>query len=298
MYPSDSTPRRRMQAVPNMSQMIRRRAASPQGVLRNGGAPVLGMPKNGHNVQPVNIPQGGSFPGPRPLGPDTGHNTQPVNLPPPSPNQFLGPGDQRDPRAHLAWWAQNGWNFNAQTGRFHYVGNGQGGQPGGPGGGQPGQGNGGNGGNNGGNGNGNGDNGKPSDQLPLDATFEAQRRAYEDALAAQMGVLGPMREQVGANLGLQGARLDTNQNQDQRSMLESLAGRGAFGGGIQTRDTGNLATNYLRQHQDLANSAAGQYSDIAQRGADAQTQYQQSLAEALLALAQRQAQSQYSVTRH
>jgi hypothetical protein len=132
--------------------------------------------------------------------------------------------------------------------------------------------------------------------MPLDSIFEAQRRAYSDQLARTLGLIGPQREQIGAQEALQSARMNTNEGVEQRRMLESLAGRGAFGGGIQVRDQGLLSTDYLRQRQDLAQGSAQGYAGLAQQESDAQSMYSSQLMEALLQLAQRQAQSQYAVT--
>jgi hypothetical protein len=182
-------------------------------------------------------------------------------------------------------------------------GGGGGGGPGIPGGGGPGP-------TTGGNNTGGGGNPPPTDgglppitdedgiptTLPLDSYFEAQRRQIADALSARLGYINPQREQVGAQQALQEARLNTNEGVDQRRMLEALAGRGAFGGGIQARDQGYLSTDYLRQRQDVAQGSADAYSGLAQQESEAQAQYSSQLMEALMALAQRQAQSQYAVT--
>jgi hypothetical protein len=342
-YPSDSKPRRRKLAVPTLPQMIKRRAASPGGVVRNNGVGLMGKPMvdggvpvrrrvgwNGALVPPGralgltgNLPgqttnqhtlPGGSAPGPvfgnqqepapGPQGGPVGGQPGPVTQI--NPNAFMkdtyeGP---RNPLEHLDWWSQHGWEYNKNTGRFRYVGGGD--QSGGGGGGggiptlpgrPPGQGGGGGTpppGGGGGGGDANGD-GIP-DNLPLDAYFEAQRRQLNDALMARLGYINPQREQVGADRALQEARLSTNEGVDTNRLLEQLASRGAFGGGVQVRDQGYLGTDYLRQRQDLASQVAQAMSGLSQQESEAQSQYSQGLMEALLALAQRQAASQYAVT--
>ena len=351
-YPSDQKPRRRLQAVPSMAQMVRRRAASPNGVVKNGvglmGPPVAqgGVPvrrRPGWGGQATNPAQSGYQPGqgqtyaptlpganpaPKPYAaPNPFQATaQPVYLGPPAtggagqaqapsqpaysgvnPNSLLdvgGPQTQRNPLEHLDWWAAQGWVYNRHTGRFHNINQAvdpsanpgprpdpTGGGPGIPGG-TPGPTTGGQ---TGGGGTTPPPGGTdPATGLPLDAYFEAQRRALNDALMARLGASAPQRELIAAQQGLQTARLGTNEQVDTRHLLESLAGRGAFGGGIQTRDQGYLGTDYLRQRQDLASNVASGYAGLAQGDAEAQAQYSSGLVEALLALAQRQATSQYA----
>lgn len=342
-YPSDNKPRRRKQAVPSLPQMIRRRAASPNGVPKMGvglmGPPVMdgGIPmrrRPGWQGQAQNparsgltgnpVPPGAN-PGPRPQpGPNPFHQP-PGGAPGPvvgPPNQGQRPGysglnpntllpdapgsvTERNPLEHLDWWSAHGWKYNPQTGRFRYVaGQGDAVPPGAnPGGRPPGQGGGtdtgggaggGTGGGTGGGGDANGD-GIP-DNLPLDAYFEAQRRQLNDALMARLGYINPQREQIGADRALQEARLNTNEGVDTNRLLEQLASRGAFGGGVQVRDQGYLGTDYLRQRQDLASQVAQSLSGLSQQESEAQSQYSSGLMEALLALAQRQAASQYAVT--
>lgn len=115
-------------------------------------------------------------------------------------------------------------------------------------------------------------------------------------LASQLSPIAPGREQLLAGQQLQQTRLGTNEGIDQRSLLESLNARGAYGGGIQNRDMGRLGTDYLRQRQDLATTTAGGLSGYAQQEADARATYQRGLQELLLQLAQRQAVSPYAVT--
>lgn len=130
--------------------------------------------------------------------------------------------------------------------------------------------------------------------LPLDPLFEAQRRALEDALAAQLQPLGPARDRILAEQNLQQTRLGTNQGVDQRRLMDLMAARGIVNSGIQARDTGRLATDYLRQYQDLANTTAGQLGEVSTAEAGAQAEYQRGLMELLLALANRSSQDPYA----
>src|SRR5688500_2412524 len=59
-YPSDNKPRRRLQAVPTMSQNIRRRAASP-GQQMQGGAGLLGTPPEAGGVPQRRLPGASSL---------------------------------------------------------------------------------------------------------------------------------------------------------------------------------------------------------------------------------------------
>jgi len=400
-YPSDNQPRRRKQAVPTMSQMIRRRAASPSGI------PKAGVGK----IQPRRMPQGNAwgvkarqqgttrgaqmsqqqrqrrltssnqqyedtfgFPNQQlqeayqraltAWGPDSTETLQwkalldaqtqmyrqgqlgsQTNMPEligggPGP-QYEGGGQpgkdptteaQGNPLDHQRYWAAQGWIYNPRDQRFDFVGDKAleqylqsgipviGGRP------NPEEG-----------GTGNATNGdrtiepwlqdgmtgsspdsslgtsaptssldpvtaptvppaEPSTDLPLDPYYEQQRRLLQDAYTARMGQIAPQREQVLADRTLQEARLGTNEGVDTRRMLESLAGRGAFGGGIQARDQGYLSTDYLRQRQDLATNVANALSQLSMGESEAGLQLNQGLMEALLELANRQAMSEYAVT--
>lgn len=116
-----------------------------------------------------------------------------------------------------------------------------------------------------------------------------------DALSARLAGINPQYGILDANQALQEARLNTNEGVEQRQMLESLAGRGMFGGGVQARDQGLLSTDYTRQRGDLANQLLGQRGQLDLARSEAQGQYSQGLMEALLELAARQAASQYAV---
>ena len=136
----------------------------------------------------------------------------------------------------------------------------------------------------------------PLSGLPLDPTFEAQRRLLDDALAGRLGALAPLRAQIAAQQQLQGTRLDTNEGVDRGRLLDQMAARGIVGSGIQREDTGRLGTDYLRQRQDLANAAAGQYADLSRAEGEYRNEYSTGLSELLLALAGRQLEDPYAVT--
>jgi hypothetical protein len=134
--------------------------------------------------------------------------------------------------------------------------------------------------------------------LPLDPQFEAGRRILEDELAARLGGLGPLRAALQAQGQLQEARLGTNEGIDRSHMMTGLAERGALGGGVQRQDEAHLATDYMRQRQDLANMIAGGLADYANQEADARGGYQRGLMELLLSSANNSAQSPYTPTPH
>jgi hypothetical protein len=285
------------------------------GPATGGGGPQPPQTMPGGGPGPVG--EGGTQPG---KNPNTGAQGNPMEHMrywaskgwtfDPRKNRFVFAGDQAL-QDYLDTGGSNGgrpnpgggWDGPGYQGGPNTGGGGGGGGPGIPGGGGPGP-------TTGGNNTGGGGNPPPTDgglppitdedgiptTLPLDSYFEAQRRQIADALSARLGYINPQREQVGAQQALQEARLNTNEGVDQRRMLEALAGRGAFGGGIQARDQGYLSTDYLRQRQDVAQGSADAYSGLAQQESEAQAQYSSQLMEALMALAQRQAQSQYAVT--
>ena len=134
--------------------------------------------------------------------------------------------------------------------------------------------------------------------LPLDPQFEAVRRVLEDNLARSLSEVQVGQQQVGAQQGLQTARMNTNQGNDQQQLLESMAGRGTLNSSIYGDQTGLLATDYARQHQDLANSIASSYSGLSNQAGDAYATYNQGLAEALLASGQNSANDPNAVTPH
>lgn len=306
----------------------RKRPNQPQGVARGQqpgfqGGPVRQPP--GGAPGPIVGPGGRPNPMPPVQGGPTGGQPGPVvqgGRPGTNPNSLMGV-DGHDPLGHQRYWANQGYLVGGND-RFGFQGDGAlrqylqgiqgpggrpnptpqpqpqpgptGGNPGpvvGPGGAQP------NpttpGGMPGGTpGPQTGPGGQGQAGLPLDPIFEMQRRGFEDQLAQRLGMLNPLREQIGAQQQLQSARFDTNEGVDRNRLLESLNARGAYGGGIQSRDMGMLGTDYLRQRQDLANDTASQYGGIAGQEGDARLQYMQQLQEALLAAAGRASNDPYA----
>ncbi len=133
--------------------------------------------------------------------------------------------------------------------------------------------------------------------LPLDAIYEAQRRALDDQFQSSLDVLGPLREQIRAQQQLALARMETNRGYDTDAMMNDLAARGIVGSGIQAGDEADLATRYLRMTQDLGTATGGALSDVASQRGDLRGDYRNQLAELLLQLAQRSAQSPYTPRR-
>jgi len=125
--------------------------------------------------------------------------------------------------------------------------------------------------------------------LPLDATFEAQRRMADDQLARTLAQIGPAREQIGAQQALALARLATQQGLDTSQIRENLAGRGVLDSSLYGDQLGLLATDYLRRNQDLASDVADAYGALQEALSGAYGDYSQSMAEYLLELANRTA---------
>lgn len=132
--------------------------------------------------------------------------------------------------------------------------------------------------------------------LQLNPFLEAGRRSLDDELAARLAGITPGREQLLAQGRLQEARLGTNEGLDRRRMMEMLAERGALGGGVQRIDEGNLATDYLRQRQDLAQMIAEGLAGFSGEEADARGDFQRGLSELYLEAASQQANDPYSPT--
>jgi len=127
--------------------------------------------------------------------------------------------------------------------------------------------------------------------VPLTGAYEAGQRTLEDALASQLASLGVAQDQIPAMVELYKQRYATNQAQDVRSANESLAGRGVFDSGLTGQTYGLIGTDYDRQRQDLATSAASEYSSLASQQAEAWQDYQQGLMDLLLQIAASQAES-------
>jgi len=132
--------------------------------------------------------------------------------------------------------------------------------------------------------------------LPLDPTFEAQQRYANDALMASLSPLGPQADQIAAQLALARAREATQQGYDTQTLRENLNARGMLASSVLPDDLSRLATDYLRQDQDLAAQAAQAYGNIAQAASGAYGEYYRQIAEALLGLQQRSESNQYAPT--
>lgn len=220
----------------------------------------------------------------------------------------------RNPEKHQAYWQSVGWTLNPATGEWTQAGGGGQGQGGtppgqpGPGGvpnhvppgttppinpnvppaGQPGT-----------QPNGQQPFGVPppgQQNLPLDATFEGQRRLFEDALQAQLSPLNAQGESIGAQLQLARAREQTNKMFDQQNLREGLNSRGMLNSTVYGDDLGKLATDYLRQDQDLGSQAADAYGNLAAAASGAYGDYYRGMAEYLLQLQNRLESSPYTVT--
>lgn len=130
--------------------------------------------------------------------------------------------------------------------------------------------------------------------LPLDPTFEAQRRIAEDQLARTLAQIAPQRENIAAQQALAQARLGTQQGYDTQQLLENAASRGTLDSGLYGESRGRLATDYLRQNQDLSADVADAYSALSEAASGAYGDYAQQMAEYLLELANRTAADQNS----
>lgn len=182
-----------------------------------------------------------------------------------------------DPTKHLAYWQSQGWQYNPATTQWTQVGGGLNAAA----------------------------QNVPADvqaiqnqinSLPLDPAFEAQRRALENQLQTTLGSIGPAREQVASQENQALARMTTDEANATQNLNENLVGRGIEQSSIRPQLLGDLATQSLRNRQDLAGQVANAYGDIAQAATGAYGDYAQGLAEALLSLANRQATSPYSLT--
>ncbi len=123
----------------------------------------------------------------------------------------------------------------------------------------------------------------PPNFLPMTAAYEATRRDLADQLAAAESQYGIGSEQIAPWLNLQTTRAGTDLGYDQARLNEQLANRGVYESGITpylfTRDIG---IPYGRQMQDLALSAANQYSDLGAGLGSSYLGYDQGMLNALL----------------
>lgn len=278
----------------------------PTGVTL-GGTPV-GAPGSGTGQTATVATTAGSSTG----GPATAAQTQANNAQNVSQTPMQAAAAGRDPSKHQAFWHAQGWSMNPATGEWHQhndnSGNGNGNNSGNNGNGNngnnnpnPGNGNnnpnpgsGGNG-NNGGN-PGSGGGGSPAlSSLPLDPTFEQQRRYLDDSLSAAMNSVAAARDNLNSYSNVAEGRLATNQDLSVNQFKDSLAGRGLVDSSLYGRGLTNIATDYLRQNQDLGFNLAGQYGDLATQASGAQLSYEQQIQQALTDLANRLAQDTHTV---
>ncbi len=188
-----------------------------------------------------------------------------------TPQAALAAG--KDPTKHIAYWEDKGWSYNPASDQWTNRNattqpvvpgttlppQGATPQTGDTGAGVPG-----------------------GDTMPLDPNFIAAQRAAQLQMNSTLNGVNPQLEQIQAQQALAQARLGTNATNDTQSMMESLAGRGVLNSSLQSDARGNLATNYLRQYQDLGSNVAQAYSTVYQQQQDAYNTYQQNLIEALL----------------
>jgi hypothetical protein len=134
--------------------------------------------------------------------------------------------------------------------------------------------------------------------LPIDATYEAQRRLAQAQLDRQLGTVGPAREAIASQGTLQDTRLNNDAVIAQQNLKEALIARGALQSSLYASGLGDLATSVGRSKQDLAAQLEQAYGQLALTSNDAYGAYEQAIQEALLALAQRAANDQNTVVPH
>jgi hypothetical protein len=142
----------------------------------------------------------------------------------------------------------------------------------------------------------------PPNFLPNTPGFEQAQGQANDQLAAAEGQYAQGKTMIGAQLGLQGARLNTDQDVATSRQREDLAGRGIFtpygagstmakpqmatspgGGGVgESLYNRNVATPFGRQRQDLGAAGAGAYGDLSQQYGQAQLRNSQDMYQAYL----------------
>jgi hypothetical protein len=129
--------------------------------------------------------------------------------------------------------------------------------------------------------------------LPLDGRFEAGRRVLDDTLNATLGNVGYQRGLIAPQMNLQLTRLGTDQGLANRRLSESMADRGILNSGVTTQNRIELSTGFDRTRQDWAQSAAEQYSLLAQQEQEARLAYARGLQDLILQIAAAQAGSPY-----
>lgn len=125
--------------------------------------------------------------------------------------------------------------------------------------------------------------------LPLSPEFEAARRALEDNLAAELAAIGVARAEIPALVELVTQRLATDQAEVERRTNEAANARGVYNSTIRTDDLGDVRAGFDRNRQDFAFDVARMFGELSQRESGARGDYNRSLSELLLALAQDQA---------
>jgi hypothetical protein len=207
----------------------------------------------------------------------------------------------RDPTKHAAYWADKGWTQNPATGVWRGPNGQQWDQT--PNDNKPGQG-----------GQGGQGNPKPRDPngpqtppttpgqptgqpaptgqtntLPLDPIYEAQRQQAQAQFDRQMSAISAAGLRLTNEEAVALARLATNEGVDVQSLLENMAARGTVNSSIYGDNRNLLATDYARQHQDLATSIADALSGLSVQAGDVRSDYESQLYEALLGSADRSA---------
>lgn len=131
---------------------------------------------------------------------------------------------------------------------------------------------------------------KVQPNLPLSPEFEAAHRQLDDALSQALTGIGVQRDQIPALLAQLSARMDTDQQESLRQTDEAANARGIYNSGIRTQDRGKVNLGYDRQRQDVANTTAQQYAELAQAESGARSGYAKDLADLYQELARLTAQ--------
>lgn len=117
--------------------------------------------------------------------------------------------------------------------------------------------------------------------MPLDPNFILTRTGAQGQLSGTLAGLSGQRAYLGAQNELGLARLGTDERLQGDLLNEQLAGRGIYDSSIATDDRFNLATQYTRQRQDMANTMLQQYGALGSQANQAWLDYQNTLAQAL-----------------
>jgi hypothetical protein len=150
-------------------------------------------------------------------------------------------------------------------------------------------------GNGGGQGNGNGGGsgaggGEDGDGLPISSEFIAAQQAAADSLAAELAGLNYEEAQIGPMVNLMLSRLKEDEDEDIRRIDEEMNARGLADSGIRIHGRRTRGEAYGRQRTDVALDTANRVQNIGLRRQQAQANYQRMIADALMAIAQMQAQ--------